>query len=166
VLAITLAMLLPIGAMGVSVVLALGVMERHRRARERGVCPSCAYDLTGLREGVCPECGYRVHATRAVGGGASLAEALALPAVVLAQVLLLPGVLALAGATARLLPDGAAPIVRAAAVCAVMLVSALIVGGSYSVRRTPRELPGVMLVYVVGAVDTGIAWLVVLAGPT
>lgn len=29
-----------------------------RRASDGRVCPSCAYDLTGLRNGPCPECGH------------------------------------------------------------------------------------------------------------
>ena len=164
-LATTLAMLLPIVAMGGSVVLALRVMERHNRSRERGVCPACAYDLVGLGDGVCPECGYRVHATMVHGRAAWTAEVLALPGVAIAQALLLPGVLAAADGLAGVLGAGSAPIARAAGVCLVMLASAVGIGAAFSVRRTPRELSGVMLVYVVGAADTGIAWFAVLAGP-
>ena len=30
---------------------------RRRFRTRRGVCPRCAYDLTGNVSGVCPECG-------------------------------------------------------------------------------------------------------------
>ena len=39
---------------------ALGALRRRSVAR-RGLCPSCAYDLTGNVSGVCPECGARAN---------------------------------------------------------------------------------------------------------
>ena len=46
----TLAALLPAGR-------AVRWWLRRRRARERGICAGCGYDLRGNVSGVCPECG-------------------------------------------------------------------------------------------------------------
>jgi hypothetical protein len=40
-----------------SVLPAARLVARRRRARRRGTCRSCGYDLTGNVSGVCPECG-------------------------------------------------------------------------------------------------------------
>jgi len=37
------------------------LMLRPHRRRQRGLCSSCGYDLTGNMTGVCPECGTPVH---------------------------------------------------------------------------------------------------------
>ena len=44
---------------GMAIYTLLGRSDRFRRAirRVRGLCPECAYDLTGNESGVCPECG-------------------------------------------------------------------------------------------------------------
>jgi hypothetical protein len=34
--------------------------SRSARRRSRGLCPSCAYELSGIESGVCPECGASV----------------------------------------------------------------------------------------------------------
>ncbi|UCC31619.1 MAG: hypothetical protein JSU86_04940 [Phycisphaerales bacterium] len=34
---------------------------RRRRRRRKGLCVSCAYDLTGNVSGVCPECGAKIE---------------------------------------------------------------------------------------------------------
>ncbi len=34
-------------------------LRRHRR-RKRGLCLTCAYNLTGNTSGVCPECGTKI----------------------------------------------------------------------------------------------------------
>jgi hypothetical protein len=43
----------------------IGLILAHRRQRARsraGLCPACAYDLTGNVSGVCPECGTHCEA--------------------------------------------------------------------------------------------------------
>jgi len=40
-------------------------LSRRRRHARRGVCRTCAYDLTGNLSGVCPECGTPAAATPA-----------------------------------------------------------------------------------------------------
>ena len=35
----------------------VGGLFRHRRRRQKGLCPQCLYNLTGNVSGVCPECG-------------------------------------------------------------------------------------------------------------
>jgi hypothetical protein len=166
VLATAAAIMLPILAMGAGVWLSLTIMERHRRALERGSCPQCNYDVSGIEVHVCPECGYPIHATHSIGRLQTLAELAVLPAIALAQVLMLPGALAIAERLGDALPVVPAPMWRSAVVSAIMLLSTLLIGAAFTVRRTPRELTGVLLVYLVGAVDTGIAWFVVLAAAT
>ena len=39
-----------------TIVFIRGPLRRWRRCR-KGLCPDCAYDLTGNESGVCPECG-------------------------------------------------------------------------------------------------------------
>lgn len=164
VLATVAAIILPLLAMGAGVWLALTIMERHGRALERGRCPQCDYDVSGIGVHVCPECGYPLHATHSIGRLQTIAELAVLPGIALAQLLMLPAALAIAEKLGEALPAIPAPIWRSAVVSAIMLLSALLIGAAFTVRRTPRELTGILLVYLVGAADTGIAWFVVLAG--
>jgi len=158
-----MAIILPIVSMAASVWIALLVMERHRRALERGVCPQCGYDVARTESHVCPECGHALYATSTSGRAPLVAEVLALPAAGVTHAILPPGF----DLVGRLSPHLGVlePIARSAVVCAAMLLSALVIGAAFTVRRTPRELSGVLLVYLVGTVDTAIAWFVVLAGP-
>jgi len=34
--------------------------KRAQRRINRGVCPGCAYEVSGLESGICPECGTRI----------------------------------------------------------------------------------------------------------
>jgi hypothetical protein len=44
----------------VAVVAARGARRRRRVRASRGLCQTCAYDLTGNTSGVCPECGASI----------------------------------------------------------------------------------------------------------
>ena len=46
-----------------TIALIRGPVRRSRR-RRKGLCPDCAYDLTGNESGVCPECGQMTGLTQ------------------------------------------------------------------------------------------------------
>ncbi len=49
----------PVAGYGLHSVVARPLRKWHRR--RRGLCVTCAYDLTGNTSGVCPECGTAIH---------------------------------------------------------------------------------------------------------
>lgn len=155
-------MLLPLIGVGLSVALSLSIMDRHRRALERGSCPQCSYDLAGSQGGVCPECGLRLHATTAAGLTPLVAEI----GVVFLSIPLQVGLLAGGFSLVQAWGFGAdvQQIANSAVATIVMLANSMLVAMAYSVRHVPRELSGIMLVYMVGAVDTGVAWFSAMAG--
>ncbi len=154
------AILLPFIGVSVSVIMALAIMDRHRRTLERGVCPTCDYDLAGLTGGVCPECGRRLYATRATGLGPISAEIGVMLLSVPLQAALLAGGFTL---VADMHLGGAAAVAHSAVPTIAMVANAFLIAMAYSVRRAPKELSGVMLVYLVCAIDTGIAWIAAVA---
>ena len=155
-------MLLPLIGVGLSVVLSLAIMDRHRRALERGSCPQCAYDLVGTLGGVCPECGLRLHATTVTGWTPLMAEI----GVVLLSIPLQAGLLAGGFSLVQTwgLGSDVHQIANSAIATLVMIANSMLVAMAYSVRHVPRELSGIMIVYMVGAVDTGVAWFAAMAG--
>lgn len=155
-------MLLPLVGVGLSVVLSLAIMDRHRRALERGSCPQCAYDLVGSLGGVCPECGLRLHATTVSGWTPLMAETGVIALSIPLQIGLLAGGFSLVQSWG--MGADVQQIANSAVATLVMIANAMLIATAYSVRHVPRELSGIMLVYMVGAVDTGVAWFAAMAG--
>lgn len=152
-------MLLPLLGVAISVVTALSIMDRHRRALERGSCPQCAYDLAGSMGVICPECGLRLHATSVKGWTPLCAEIGVVPLSVLLQV----GLLAGGFSFVQTLGADWQQVANSIVASIVMVANSVLVAMAYSVRHVPRELSGIMIVYMVGAVDTGIAWFAAMA---
>jgi formate-dependent nitrite reductase membrane component NrfD len=74
---------LPIIALAIGIVNALASVRQQRKRRRkkldrqrqdrlgRGVCPRCAYSLTGNSSGICPECGTRVTSVATMAAAAT-----------------------------------------------------------------------------------------------